>query len=113
GRSDIFFLEVRPYEQEFSLAQSQSMAGSGHAGSIDDLVNAQKQVVVATWKLDRRGDVVKNARAPQDIRAISRSEAELKTRVEETASSLRESTMRDPRRRLQGRGSEPEGPRIG
>ena len=30
GRSDIFFLEVRPFEQEFSLAQSQSMAGSGY-----------------------------------------------------------------------------------
>jgi hypothetical protein len=116
GRSDIFFLEVRPYEQEFALQQSQSMAGAGYTGSIDDLVNAQKQVVVATWKLDRRGGSgsVRSARSPQDVRAIGRSEAQLKTRAEETASSLRESTMRDPRRRLQGRGSESEGgPRIG
>jgi uncharacterized protein DUF4175 len=116
GKSDIFFLEVRPYEQEFALEQSQSMAGAGYSGSIDDLVNAQKQIVVATWKLDRRGgsDRVRSARSPQDVRAIGRSEAELKTRAEETASSLRESTMRDPRRRLQGRGSDPSGaPRIG
>jgi hypothetical protein len=121
GRSDIFFLEVRPYEQEFSLAQSQSMAGGGYAGSIDDLVNAQKQIVVATWKLDRRAagtngpatPLRAGARSPQDIRAVGRSEAELKTRAEEAASSLRESTMRDPRRRLQGRGSEPDGLRIG
>jgi hypothetical protein len=115
GRSDIFFLEVRPYEQEFALQQSQSMAGAGYSGSIDDLVNAQKQVVVATWKLDRRGgSSVRGARSPQDVRAIGRSEAQLKTRAEETASSLRESTMRDPRRRLQGQGSEPDGgPRIG
>ena len=106
GRSDIFFLEVRPYEQEFALAQSQSMAGAGYSGSIDDLVNAQKQVVVATWKLDRRGArAASGARGrQQDIRAIGRSEAELKTRAEETASSLRESTMRDPRRRLAGTG---------
>ena len=60
-RSDIFFLEVRPFEQEFSLAQSQSMAGGGYNGSIDDLVTAQKQVVVATWKLDRRGQNAKGA----------------------------------------------------
>jgi hypothetical protein len=116
GKSDIFFLEVRPYEQEFALQQSQSMAGAGYSGSIDDLVNAQKQIVVATWKIDRRGGSgrVRSARSPQDVRAIGRSEAELKTRAEETASSLRESTMRDPRRRLQGRGSEPSaGPRIG
>ena len=32
ARSDIFFLEVKPFEQEFSLAQSQSMAGSGYNG---------------------------------------------------------------------------------
>ena len=109
GRSDIFFLEVRPFEQEFALAQSQSMAGAGYKGSIDDLVNAQKQIVVATWKLDRRGGSgsVRSARSPQDVRAIGRSESELRTRAEEIASSLRESTMRDPRRRLQGRGSEP------
>ena len=113
GRSDIFFLEVRPFEQEFSLAQSQSMSGSGHTGSIDDLVNSQKQIVVATWKLDRRGQNLKGAQSPADIRAIGRSEAELKRRVEEAASALRESTMRDPRRRL-GRGSEPsDAPKVG
>src|SRR5205823_7719682 len=54
ARSDIFFLEVKPYEQKFSLAQSQSMAGSGYSGSIDDLVNAQKAIVIATFKLERR-----------------------------------------------------------
>ena len=104
GRSDIFFLEVRPFEQEFALAQSQSMAGGGYNGSIDDLVNAQKQVVVATWKLDRRGQSARGAQSPADIRAVGRTEADLKARTEETASSLRESAMRDPRRRLQGRG---------
>ena len=67
GRSDIFFLEVRPFEQEFSLAQSQSMAGSGHTGSIDDLVNSQKQIVVATWKLDRRGQNLKGTQSPADV----------------------------------------------
>jgi hypothetical protein len=106
GRSDIFFLEVRPFEQEFALAQSQSMAGGGYNGSIDDLVNAQKQIVVATWKLDRRGQNVKGAQSPADVRAVGRSEADLKARAEETASSLRESMMRDPRRRLQGRGED-------
>jgi hypothetical protein len=102
GRSDIFFLEVRPFEQEFVLAQSQSMAGGGYNGSIDELVTAQKQIVVATWKLDRRGQNLKGTPSPNDVRAIGRSQGDLKARAEETASSLRESTMRDPRRRLQG-----------
>src|SRR5204863_2438622 len=55
ARSDIFFLEVKPYEQEFALAQSQgNMPGGGSQSGIDDLVVAQKEIVVATWKLDRR-----------------------------------------------------------
>jgi hypothetical protein len=99
ARSDIFFLEVKPYEQEFALAQSQGgMAGAGR-NSLDDLVTAQKEIVVATWKLDRRTQSAKGAKSEQDIRSVSRAEAELKTRVEETSSTFRESTMRDPRRR--------------
>jgi hypothetical protein len=107
ARSDIFFLEVKPFEQEFAMAQSQSMAGSGYSGSIDDLINAQKQVVVATWKIDRRSRSAKGAQSEQDIRAVARTEADLKSRVEQTSSSFRESTMRDPRRRTQrGRGGQ-------
>ena len=115
ARSDIFFLEVKPYEQEFALAQSQGAAAGGGRSSVDDLVAAQKDVVVATWKLDRRAESAKGAVSEQDIRSVSRAEAELKTRVEETASGFRESTMRDPRRRQpqRGRGTPPPTPGLG
>jgi len=113
ARSDIFFLEVKPYEQEFALAQSQGgMAGASRT-SLDELVTAQKEVVVATWKLDRRGLAAKGAKSEQDIKSVSRAEAELQTRVEETSSTFRESTMRDPRRRQPRpgqRGAPPPGP---
>jgi hypothetical protein len=102
ARSDIFFLEVRPFEQEFALAESQSMSGSGYNGAIDELVNAQRQVIVATWKLDRRAQDAGGARSERDIRAVARTEADLKVRVEQTASSFRESTMRDPGGRSTG-----------
>jgi len=107
ARSDIFFLEVKPYEQEFALAQSQGNMPGGNQSGIDDLVAAQKEVVVATWKLDRRARSVKGTKSEQDIKAVSRAEAELKTRVEQTSSAFREGTMRDPKKRPQpqrGRG---------
>ncbi len=115
ARSDIFFLEVRPYDQEFTLAASQAMAGAGGRNSIDDLVTAQKDVIVSTFKLDRRTEASKGAKSETDIRAVSRAESELKERVEQTASTFRESTMRDPRRRPQGRGGSPApaGPKAG
>ena len=55
-------------------------------------------MIVATWKLDRRAEA-NGAKSEPDIKSVGSAEAELKTRVEETASSFRESTMRDPRRR--------------
>jgi hypothetical protein len=109
ARSDIFFLDVRPFEQEFSLAESQSMAGSGYNGAVDELVNAQRQVVVATWKLDRRAQTASGARSEKDVRSVGRTEADLRLRVERTASSFRESTMRDPRQRLPGGGARGSG----
>ncbi len=107
ARSDIFFLEVKPYEQEFAMAQSQGAMPGGGRGSIDDLVAAQKEVVVATWKLDRRAQVAKGAQSEQDVRSVSRAEAELRTRVEQTSSTFRESTMRDPRQRRTAAASRP------
>lgn len=98
ARSDIFFLDVTPFEQEFTLAQSQAGGGGGGNRSVDDLVAAQKEIIVATWKLDRRGQTASGAKSAQDIRSVARAEAELRVRVEQTSSSFRESTMRDPRR---------------
>ncbi|MQA30105.1 MAG: hypothetical protein GEU82_09740 [Luteitalea sp.] len=116
-RSDIFFLEVKPFEEEFSLAQSQAAMGGGSGNrQIDDLVAAQKEIIVATWKLDRRSEAARGAQSESDIKSVSRAEAELKARVEETSSSFRESNMRDPRRRPQGTGRggpPPAGPRAG
>jgi hypothetical protein len=110
-RSDIFFLDVKGFELEFRLAQSEGAMGATPNKSLDDLVTAQKEVIVATWKLDRRAQTANGARSEQDIRSVSRAEAELKTRVEETSSSFRGSTMRDPRR---GRGGvQPRRPGAG
>ena len=114
ARSDIFFLDVRPFEQQFALSQSESMAGSGKAGAVDDLVNAQKQVVVATWKLDRRKQTAKGAQSEQDFHSVARTEADIKARVEQTSSTFRQSAMRDPRQRPQGRGAPPpDAPKAG
>lgn len=124
SRSDIFFLEVKPFEEEFSLAESQAAQGGGSGSpQLDDLVAAQKEIVVATWKLDRRSRDAQGAKSEQDIRAVSKSEAELKVRVEQTSSGFRSTTMRDPRRTRPGTrpglgpqpvpAPDPNAPRVG
>ena len=106
ARSDIFFLEVRTFEEEFTLAQSQAAMGGGASNpQLDDLVVAQKEIIVATWKLDRRSQAARGAKSEEDIRSVGAAEDRLKTRVEQVSSSFRMSAMRDPR-------AAPPGPRI-
>jgi hypothetical protein len=85
SRSDIFFLEVKPFEAEFVSAQSSAMMGGGGDQAVDDLANAQKEIIIATWKVERRA---MGGRSEQDIRAIARAQGELKARAQEVASRL-------------------------
>ncbi len=78
SRSDIFFIEIKPYDEEFVSAQSQASMGGGGGGALDDLVGAQKDIIVATWKLDRRSS---SGRSQTDIQAVARAQGELKARV--------------------------------
>ena len=105
ARSDIFFLEVKPFEEEFVAAQSQAMGGGSGDRSLDDLADAQKEIIVATWKLDARH---RNTRgqSQDDIRNVGRAQAELQKRAQGAAGQLNRSMM-DPRRR---RGARPAGP---
>jgi hypothetical protein len=78
-RSDIFFLEVKPFNEEFVAAQSQG-AGAGAAGTpIDSLIAAQKEIIAATWNLERRAGA---GRSDADTRAVGEAQSELKARVE-------------------------------
>jgi hypothetical protein len=105
ARSDIFFLEVKPFEEEFVAAESQQMGGGSGDRSLDDLAEAQKEIIVATWKLDARG---RNARgqSQDDIRSVARAQAELQKRAQAAAGQLNRSMM-EPRRR---RSARPAGP---
>jgi hypothetical protein len=107
ARSDIFFLEVKPFEEEFVAAQSQAMGGGGSGDrSLDDLADAQKEIIVATWKLDARS---RNARgqSQDDIRNVGRAQAELQKRAQGAMGQLNRA-MSDPRRRR--RSARPAGP---
>ncbi|MFN2444638.1 MAG: hypothetical protein ABR606_03490 [Vicinamibacterales bacterium] len=101
ARSDIFFLEVKPFEEEFVAAQSQAMGMQGGSGSgLQELAEAQKEVIVATWKLDARSRRARDARSEQDIRAVSKAQAGVKTRAEQASGALANGP--DPRRRRGG-----------
>jgi hypothetical protein len=109
ARSDIFFLEVKPFEEEFVAATSQAMAGMGaNNADLQQLIEAQKQIIVATWKLDARVRRARNARPARDIRDIAYAQSELKNRAEEIGGRISR-TLGDPRRRRGLGGPAPSG----
>src|SRR5262249_15480003 len=112
ARSDIFFLEVKPFEEEFMAAQSQAMAQGGMGGGgAQELAEAQKEIIVATWKLDARAKRARNARSTEDIKTVSKAQAELKARVDQANGSMgRAMQAPDPRRRRGGGGGPPAPP---
>jgi hypothetical protein len=55
--SDIYFLEVRPFDEIFRENQSgagQGQAGQPQGGPSEELAELQKEIIAATWSLQRR-----------------------------------------------------------
>ena len=74
ARSDIFFLEIRPFDNEFEEAQRQS--GMGRDGEdVGNLAAVQKEIIVATWRLDQAPHP---AAVADDIRAVGEAQRELR-----------------------------------
>ena len=100
ARSDIFFLEVKPFEQEFALARSQGAAPAPAAATGRSTTSSPRRRRSSSPPGSSIGGRrPPAARSPRRTSGRSaRAESELKTRVEQTSSSFRDSTMRDPRR---------------
>jgi hypothetical protein len=109
ARSDIFFLEVTPFEEEFVASQGQGAGSGDDSDELEDLIQQQKDIVTATWNLDRRSREA-NGRSDEDIRAVARAQRELRTRAMTRLAELRRAA--DVRRRnpIGGRGPAAAGP---
>jgi hypothetical protein len=97
ARSDIFFLEVSPFEEEFVASQSQG-AGGGEEQGLEEMVQAQKDIITATWKLDRRGRDA-GGQSEDDIRTVAKAQRDLRGRALTMATQM--SRAADLRRRRQ------------
>jgi hypothetical protein len=78
--SDIYFVEVRPFAEEFHMAPSQG--GSSGAMPVS-LSISQKEIIVATWKLER------GKLAQKEFEEKSRAIAEAQRGVRDTIEQLR------------------------
>ena len=84
-RSDIYFLEVRPFEREFEEAASQAAVGMD-ASAVGNLVDIQKDIIAATWRLDRQPA---GGRRSSDIVTVADAQADLRRNVSRVAIQVR------------------------
>ena len=89
-RSDLYFLEIRPFDNEFEEALSEGGLGP-QAAEMGRLVALQKQIVVATWRLDQQG----GGRSDDDVRAVADVQGDLR----DTAAAAAGEAGRVPGRR--------------
>lgn len=111
ARSDIFFLEVKPYEEEFTAAESQAMGGAqGEQTGLEDLIAQQKDILAATWKLDARARRARDARSETDIKAVALAQTDVKEKAEAMAGEMAAAAFAQRRR---GRAAQPGLSRAG
>jgi len=111
ARSDIFFLEVTPFEEEFVASQSQGAGSGGDEETIEDLIQQQKDIVTATWNLDRRSREA-GGRSDDDIRAVGRAQRDVRTRAMATLAQMRRAADLRRRNTIGGRGAVAAGPDL-
>jgi hypothetical protein len=102
SRSDIFFLEVKPYEEEFVATDGQSGGGGQQQETgLEELIAQQKDIMAATWKLDARARRAgAGAQSAPDIRSIAQAQTALKAKAEEVATQMAGQAMAQRRRRV-------------
>ncbi len=84
-RSDIYFLQVRPFDREFEEATSQGDA-SPETEDLRRLADVQKEIIVATWKLDGERAA---ARSRADVETVADAQGDLKLAAQLLAARLR------------------------
>lgn len=86
--SDIYFLEVRPFDREFRQAQQQGGGGGGEQDS-NALTRRQREIVAATFRVQREQDRYTPQEADENFGAVTLSQERLKADAEVLAERIR------------------------
>jgi hypothetical protein len=81
--TDIFFMEVRPFERNFRRSQGGGGAGGMQGGNQErSLSHQQRQLVIATFKLARDRNSYDEARFSETVEALETAQTRIRDRVE-------------------------------
>ena len=86
--SDIYFLEVRPFDRQFRQAQQQGGGGGGEQDS-NALTRRQREIIAATFRVQREESGYKPEEKTENFEAVTLSQEKLKGETEALAERIR------------------------
>ena len=99
ARTDLFFIEVRPFSQDFRQAE-QGGGGGGGGGGGDPMAGQfserQREIVTATFNVGRDWRQISPELVEEDIQTIALSQASLRDEVTSFLSELQQRLARAP-----------------
>jgi hypothetical protein len=87
-RTDLYFVEVQPFDRSFSQSSQGGGGGGGGGGEQSEISQRQKEILVATWNLIREQDEQAGYQDEQQIQDNGALLAELQRTLAEQAQTL-------------------------
>ena len=89
-QTDLFMVQVQPFERRFTQGQGGGGAGDGGAGEQGAISERQREILLATWNLQRSED--KTTRSRAQLEDSAKMLAELQVTLAQQARNLAERT---------------------
>jgi hypothetical protein len=89
-QTDLFMVQVQPFERRFTQGQGGGGAGDGGAGEQGAISERQREILLATWNLQRSED--KSTRSRAQLEDSAKMLAELQVTLAQQARNLAERT---------------------
>ncbi len=87
--TDIYFLEIRPFDQEYRQAEQSAVPGGGGQSPESALSERQREIVAATFKLIRDRREYTNKEFEENVNTVELAQARLREQVEALLQRLR------------------------
>lgn len=89
--TDIYFLEVKPFEETYRQGAGGGGGGGGGAGGLQAgrLSQEQKEIIAATWRVKRDAETETSDRIKTDLEAIAKAQDRVQERAQESLNEMR------------------------
>ena len=96
--SDIYFIQIRPFEQNYTQSQQQPMPGSEGGEGQEALSRQQKEIISATFKLIREKNRMESKEYQDSLKSLALVQSRLQAQTQGLVDRLqrREAAQADP-----------------